>query len=184
MELEEIISNCQNNNQKYYTILYNLYRTKMLRVIKKYINDLDTCEEILQESFIKMYMKINLYKTNGSFDSWLLTLTRNTTIDYIRKNKNESLILKELDENVYLPINPIEEKLHNEDLINKSNLIINSLDDLTPAYRNVFNMYVIQGYNHNEIAEILSISEGTSKSNLFRAKNKIKKILNNKFELN
>jgi len=175
MTLDELIEGCKNNNQKCYTMLYNTYRPRLFMIIRRYINDIDTVEEILQLVFIKIYEKINSYNTTGSFESWLVMITKNKSIDYVRKINNNIEII----DNLPIGVNPEEEKQINEDNIINSNLIKEYLNELTPAYREVFELYVIQDYQHKEIAEMLGIKEGTSKSNLFKAKNKIKSLLKN-----
>jgi len=180
MTLDEIIEGCKNNNQRCHTLLYNMYKPRLSRVIRKYFTDIDTIEEVLQQSFIKIYEKIGSYTNTGSFEGWLIMITKNKSIDYLRKVNHNS----ELIDNIHLPFNPQEEKQLDEDIIKNSNLIKKCLNTLTPVYREVFDLYIIQEYQHKEIAEILGITVGSSKSNLFKAKNKIKKILNSKFEFN
>jgi len=180
MTVDELIEGCKNNTQRCYTKLYNIYRPKLTSVIRQYFKDVDTIEEVLQQTFIKIYEKINSYTNNGSFEGWLVMIAKNKSIDYFRKHKEEV----ELIDNVHLTFNPYNEKQLNDDIEVNSRLIKECLNSLTPAYREVFDLYVIQEYKHKEIAEILDITEGSSKSNLFKAKNKIKKILNSKFEFN
>lgn len=180
MTLDEIIEGCKNNNQRCYTKLYNTYRPKLTSVIKQYFKDIDTVEEVLQQTFIKVYEKINKYTNTGSFQSWLVMIAKNSSIDYYRKHKEDD----ELTDNLYLNFNPYSEEQLNEDIKVNSNLIKECVNQLTPSYKEVFDLFVIQEYQHKEIAEILGITVGSSKSNLFKAKNKIKKMLNSKFEFN
>lgn len=181
MTLENIIKGCKNNDQRCYTKLYNIYKPKLLLVIKKYFKDIDTVNEVLQETFIKVYQKINNYSDTGSFENWLIIIAKNTSIDYFRKYKYN---LELDDNNIHLIFNPEYEKQLEDDIDVNLNLIKESINQLTPAYKKVFNLYVMQDYKHNEISEILGISEGSSKSNFFRAKNKIKEKLNGKLQLN
>ena len=180
MTLDELIEGCKNNDQRCYTKLYNTYRPKLLLIVKRYFKDIDTIEDILQQIFIKVYEKINGYTNTGSFEGWLIRIARNYTIDNFRKYKYDS----ELIDNIHLTFNPYTERQLNEDNDINSTLIKECIDELTPVYKNVFNLYVIQGYPHKEIGEMLGITEGSSKSNLFKAKNKIKNILNSRFEFN
>lgn len=180
MTLDELIDGCKNNNQRCYTKLYNIYRPKLISVIRQYFKDIDTIEEVLQQTFIKVCEKINGYTKVGSFEGWLVMIAKNNSIDYYRKHKEET----ELIDNIHLSFNPENERELNNDIEVNSNLIKGCLNQLPMAYKTVFDLYVIQEYQHKEIAEMLGITEGSSKSNLFKAKNKIKKILNSKFEFN
>jgi RNA polymerase sigma-70 factor (ECF subfamily) len=180
MTLDEIIEGCKNNNQRCYTKLYNIYKPKLTFVIKQYFKDIDTIEEVLQQTFIRICEKIGTYANTGSFEGWLVMIAKNKSIDHFRKQNVEIGLI----DNVHLTFNPFSEEELNEDIEVNSNLIKECVNQLTPAYREVFDLYVIQEYQHKEIAEMLGITEGSSKSNLFKAKNKIKKILNSKFEFN
>jgi len=180
LELPKIIEGCINNDQRYHTRLYNMYRPKLLRVIKKYIKDKDTSEELLQKSFIKIYENLERYKFTGSFDGWILMITRNLVIDYTRRKKDVLYRSVEVIDNLHLSFNPMEEIELEEDLEKKSNTIKECISLLSPAYKDSFIMYVVEDYSHKEIAEALGISVGCSKSNLFKAKNKIRKLLKTK----
>jgi RNA polymerase sigma-70 factor (ECF subfamily) len=107
-------------------------------------------------------------------------IAKHNSIDYYRRQKEET----ELIENVHLSFNPEDEIELEESIEINSKLIKGCISQLPPAYKTVFNLHVIQEYQHKEIAEILGITEGSSKSNLFKAKNKIRKILNSRFEFN
>jgi RNA polymerase sigma factor (sigma-70 family) len=180
LELPKIIEGCIKNNQRCHTRLYNTYRPKLLMVIKKYIKDEDTSEELLQKSFIKIYENLEKYKFTGSFDGWISMITRNLVIDYTRRKKDVLYRSVEVIDNLHLSFNPMEEIELEEDLEKKSNTIKECISLLSPAYRDSFIMYVVENYSHKEIAEALGISVGCSKSNLFKAKNKIRKLLKTK----
>jgi len=175
MELNDIIEGCKNNDRRSYNSLYNIYRLKLLYIIKKYIKDSDTAEEILQESFIKISEKIKLFDNVGSFEGWLKMIVKNKAIDYLRKYNNN--YHSELSEDMESSCYPQEEYETNKESELNCLLIKKYLNDLTPKYRTVFDLHIIQEYSHKEIAEMMNINEGTSKSNLFKAKNKIKKLM-------
>jgi RNA polymerase sigma-70 factor (ECF subfamily) len=180
MEINELIEGCKLNNQLCYTKIYNIYKPKLFRLISKYIKDEDTIEELIQQTFIKFYEKINHDYNYKSLDGWFSIISRNLSIDYLRKyNKNNHY---ELIECYHSSHNPFEDEDINNTIHYNSGLIKKYIDELTPAIKNVFIMHVIQDYKHKEIAEMLGINEGTSKSNLFKAKIKIKKMLNQKIE--
>jgi RNA polymerase sigma factor (sigma-70 family) len=180
MTLDELIEGCKNNNQRCYTKLYNIYKPKLTSVIRQYFKDIDTIEEVLQQTFIKICDKIKSYTNTGSFEGWLIMIAKNNSIDYYRRQKDET----ELIDNIHLSFNPEGEIELEENIEINSKLIKGCIGQLPPAYRTVFDLHVIQEYQHKEIAEMLGITEGSSKSNLFKAKNKIRKILNSRFEFN
>jgi len=181
-ELNKIIDGCIRNKRKHQEKLFKLYYGKMMGVALRYTKDQDTAQEIVQNSFIKIYDKLHTFEKEGNFYSWITRIVINTAIDAIRKSKkdpfkfgNEYIFVEEVSEND-------DEEL---DISNyQSKMILEAIQELSPAYQAVFNLYVIEDYAHKEIAEILEISEGTSKSNLSKAKANLQKILMNKKEFN
>ncbi|TNF49569.1 MAG: RNA polymerase sigma factor [Bacteroidetes bacterium] len=153
----------------------------MLVVCMRYMNDRDTAQEVLQEGFIKVFEKLGAFDYKGSFEGWIRRIIANTAIDSIRKSKKDP----------YLTDNDNDFKLGAEDEIEmreeleitdiKAEIAMEAIQKLSPAYRAVFNLYVLEEYSHKEIAEILGISEGTSKSNLAKAKMNLQKMLSDKF---
>lgn len=176
-ELSLILSECAKNSRKAQEKLFKLYYGKMLYLCLRYQNDRDTAQEIVQEGFIKVFEKINLFDMQGSFDAWIRRLMANTAIDYIRKNKKMSFV--ELNDNHSNQTEDLEEDFELNFQIS-SDLALASIQDLSPAYRTVFNLYFVEEYTHKEIAEKLGISEGTSKSNLAKAKQNLKQIIEKK----
>jgi RNA polymerase sigma-70 factor (ECF subfamily) len=143
----------------------------------RYASDRDEAEDILQSGFIKVFKGIENYKGDGSFEGWIKRIVVNTAIDNYRRKKvrpvvtdselvdrsGEELADEEEDESVYNQV-PVQD-------------VMDAIQQLSPAYQTVFNLYVMEGYNHNEIAEMLEISVGTSKSNLSKARQNLKRIL-------
>lgn len=147
----------------------------------RYANDRDTAEEMLQEGFIKVFDKLEGFDYKGSFEGWMRRIVANTAIDHIRKSKKNPL-LTDNDEDFKLgAANPVVEKEEEESLEIRAEMAIEAIQELSPAYRAVFNLYVMEEYTHKEIAEILGISEGTSKSNLAKAKMNLQRILKERF---
>lgn len=147
----------------------------------RYSKDRDSAEEILQEGFIKIFDKLNAFDYKGSFEGWMRRIMANTAIDSIRKSKKDPL-LTDNDEDFKLgAVDPMieSEELDLTDL--KASIALEAINQLSPAYRAVFNLYVMEEYTHKEIAEILGISEGTSKSNLAKAKFNLQKVLRERF---
>ena len=143
--------------------LYERFSPKMYAVCLRYAGNAEEAEDILQEGFIKIFNKITSFRGEGSFEGWIRRIFVNTAIEQFRK-KNYLKPITEVEENT------VEGKYLSvlDSLAEKD--IIQLVQQLSPGYRTVFNMYVVEGYTHKQIAEILGISEGTSKSQLSRAK--------------
>jgi RNA polymerase sigma-70 factor (ECF subfamily) len=143
--------------------LYQRFSPKMYGVCLRYAANAEEAEDILQEGFIKVFKKMGSYRGDGSFEGWIRRIFVNTAIEHFRKKAYLQPITEQEE-------NTIEGKYLNvlDNLAEKD--IIKLIQQLSPGYRTVFNMYVIEGYTHKQIADILNISEGTSKSQLSRAK--------------
>ena len=159
----EIISGCIKGERKFQEILYRTYSSKMFSVCLRYANEYAGAEDLLQDGFIKVYNNIQKFRSEGSFEGWIRRIFVNNSIEYFRKKSNlyvvqetEALTYEYYDDNAV-------QKLMKEDLMK----IIQSL---SVGYRTIFNLYAIEGYSHKEIAELLNITEGTSKSQLARAR--------------
>jgi RNA polymerase sigma-70 factor (ECF subfamily) len=149
----------------------------MMGVCRRYARDEDTAKDMLQEGFIKIFDKMHLFKRDGSFEGWMRRIMVNTSIDHFRKAKKDPLLVA--DDARLKDEEPYEDVSEDESIYSqlKINDVVDAVEDLSPAYQTVFNLYVMENYSHKEIAEILGISEGTSKSNLAKAKRNLKKIL-------
>ena len=149
----------------------------MLSVCLRYIKDRDSAQEVVQDGFIKVFDKLELFDFRGSIEGWMRRIFSNTAIDAIRKAKR-SPILSDQDNDFKMPAeNTMEERESLEELQVKYSVALDCINRLSPAYRTVFNLYVFEEYSHKEIAEILGISEGTSKSNLAKARMNVQKML-------
>lgn len=158
-----------------------MYYGKMLGVCMRYTTDKDSAEEVLQEGFIKIFDKLERFDYKGSFEGWIRRIMANTAIDQIRKSKKDP-ILSDNDEDFKLGTeDPVVAKEEMDFVGIKAEIALAAINELSPAYKTVFNLYVLEEYTHKEIAEILNISEGTSKSNLAKAKMNLQKILKEKF---
>ena len=166
--LKEIIKGCQKGNPASQKVLYDLFAPKMYGVCLQYCKDRTEAEDCLQEGFIKVFTNIKKYRFEGSFEGWVRRIMVNATIESFRKKKPETSLEDTML--VKLESDIIEEEASeiNEDEI------MDIISELPPKYRMVFNLYVLEGLSHKEIAEVLDISEGTSKSNLSRARSWIK----------
>ena len=147
----------------------------------RYTTDRDSAEEVLQEGFIKIFDKLEAFNYKGSFEGWMRRIMSNTAIDSIRKSKKNPM-LTDNDEDFKLGTeDPVVVNEEFEALGLKAEMAMDAINQLSPAYKAVFNLYVLEDYTHKEIAEILGISEGTSKSNLSKAKMNLQKVLKEKF---
>jgi RNA polymerase sigma factor (sigma-70 family) len=143
--------------------LYQRFAPKMYGVCLRYAGNAEEAEDILQEGFIKVFNKIGSFRSEGSFEGWIRRIFVNTAIEHFRKKIYLQPITEYEEDTVEGKYLSVLDSLAEKD-------IIQLVQQLSPGYRTVFNMYVVEGYTHKQIAEILGISEGTSKSQLSRAK--------------
>jgi RNA polymerase sigma factor (sigma-70 family) len=155
--------------------LYRRFAPKMYAVCMRYANNTDDAQDLLQEGFIKVYRNLEKFRAEGSFEGWVRRVFVNTSIEHFRR-KNKLYSITEKEETV----------IEDSDITALDNLaekdIIGLVQELSPGYRTVFNMYVVEGYSHKEIGNILGISEGTSKSQLARAKAILQKRVQERLE--
>ena len=171
---QSIINNCKNNNAKAQMQLYNLYCQAMLNVAFRYTKDRFIAEDVMQEAFIKAFKNINNYKNEVAFGAWLKKIVINQSIDFIKKKKLE---LVAINEEVFKVEN---ENDWNVDSLISIDKIVEFINTLKDKYRLVLTLYLIEGYDHKEISEILNITENTSRTHLLRGKNQLKEALKNK----
>jgi len=143
----------------------------------RYADDDDEAKDILQNGFIKVFKSVENYKGDGSFEGWVKRIVINTAIDNYRRKKVKPVVVdSELTDRLG---SNMEEEVEDDSIYQQIPIkaVLDAVQDLSPAYRTVFNLYVLEGYNHNEIAEMLTISVGTSKSNLSKARLNLRKML-------
>jgi RNA polymerase sigma factor (sigma-70 family) len=159
----DLVEGCIAGNRKIQQELYQRFAPKMYGVCLRYAGNAEEAEDILQEGFIKVFRKISSFRGEGSFEGWIRRIFVNTAIEHFRK-KTYLQPITEYEENT------VEGKYVSvlDSMAEKD--IVALVQQLSPGYRTVFNMYVVEGYTHRQIAEVLGISEGTSKSQLSRAK--------------
>lgn len=167
---ENFIQACLANEEWALKAIYKEYYPMMLPVCLRYANNYDDALDILHEGFIKVFRHISKYKAGTSLGSWIRRIMINTSIDYYRKVKRRRT---ENLETAY------GQSIKGADALSDltTQEIMKALQMLTPAYRSVFNLYVIEGYSHKEVGGILGITESTSRSNLVKARTKLKDIL-------
>ncbi len=165
----DLINGCISGNRQMQEELYNRFAGKMYAVCLRYANHADDAQDLLQEGFIKVFRNLHRFRAEGSFEGWIRRVFINSSIEQFRK---KSIQLTKVSQRE-------EQTVGNDDLSAIDNLaerdIISLIQELSPGYRTIFNLYVIEGYSHKEIAEQLGISEGTSKSQLARARSILQK---------
>lgn len=174
-DINRLIVDCVNNSRKAQERLFKLFYGKMLYLCLRYHHDRDTAQEVVQEGFIKVFEKIGTFDMQGSFEAWIRRIMVNTAIDFIRRNGKMTLV--ELNENYREALQEGSADEIEAELEKNRQLALESIRELSPAYRTVFNLYYVEEYTHKEIAEELGISEGTSKSNLAKAKMRLKQMM-------
>lgn len=161
--IDKLIKECQKNNRKAQSKLFHLYKDKLFALCLKYCKNSAEAEDNLHDSFIAIFNKINQYNFKGSFEGWMKRITINKAID---RYKKETLLTITINEELLG-----ETLIDNNDLLNLSlDELLAYIQELPNRYRLVFSLYELDDYSHREIAKMLTISEGTSKSNLHRAK--------------
>jgi RNA polymerase sigma-70 factor (ECF subfamily) len=169
--LQELLNGCVLMDRSCQKKIYEIFSPSMMILCLRYSKNNEEAEEIMQDGFIKMYKCIGQFNNRGSFEGWLRKIMINTALQRYRGIDNHSnlKVIRNEHEGIKTDFSP-EQKMTEKELIQL-------IHTLPPAYRIVFNLYVFEGMKHREIAALLNISEGTSKSNLWGARNLLKKHL-------
>jgi RNA polymerase sigma-70 factor (ECF subfamily) len=170
----DIIEKCKQNDRKAQLQLYNQYCDGMFVVAKRFVKDSFEAEDIVQEAFIKAFMKLHQYKAEVTFGAWLKRIVINKSIDLLKSKKQELL---ELDE-VHMKV--VDTDYEDEWLVDDAitlDEVKDAINRLPDKYKFVVMMFLIEGYDHQEIAEVLNISETASRTQLSRGKTKLKELL-------
>ena len=162
MSLEQLIKKCIDQDAKAQSQLYKQYASKLFSLCLKYSKNYAEAEDNLHDAFIIVFSKIDQYKNKGSFEGWLKRIAINTSLQRYRENVGVFDIVNEGN------IEDVVVDLDDEDV--SIDFLLKIIQELPDRYRLVFNLYVLDGYSHVEISELVNISEGTSKSNLARAR--------------
>lgn len=178
MSEAEIIEGCKKGKRKAQDELYRRYSSSMLGVCMRYSTNKTEAEDALQEAFIRIFKYIVNFegRREGSLSAWIKTIVVNTTLSHNRNNKKHHYT-EDIDE---IQVGQDPEPFIDEDIDvsrSKQQKILKAMQNLPAGYRTVFNLYVLEGYSHKEIAEILEISENTSKSQLSKARRYLKNLL-------
>ncbi len=180
-DAKKIVDGCIRGDVKYQQILYKATYGKMLGLCLRYAKDKEEAKDFLHDGFIKVFEKIKFFKHSGSVEGWIRRIIINNTIDIIRR-KNRMAFVSDSENDLMRLTAESDDNLENiSNTQANAEIIIGLIQELSPAYKTVFNLYVIEEYTHKEIAEMLNISIGTSKSNLAKAKEKLKDMFIEKY---
>lgn len=168
---QELRQGCINGRRDYQELLYRYYSPKMFGICLRYANDYHHAEDILQEGFIKIFNSMDKFRGDGSFEGWIKRIFINTAIEHYRKSDKHS-------GHTELALNTVVRHIGEKASTNLATQdLMKLVQQLSPGYRTIFNLYVIEGYSHREISEMMGISESTSKSQLARARTILRKLV-------
>lgn len=174
---KQLLDDCIANNMQAKKMLYDLYAGKLFLICMRYADNKQDAEDMLQDTFIKIFDNLKKFRNEGSFEGWMKRIAANTAIkQYHKKNLMYPVSIENINEKDNEDSDFIE-TLSNYFSLNE---LVQMIQELAPRYRMVFNMYAIDGYAHSEIAKTLNISEGTSKSQLSRARDILKEQIKEK----
>lgn len=169
---EQIVKGCQSNERIYQEVLYRRYARKMYGICKSYAGNREFAQDILHDAFMKIFRTIDTYKSGGSLEAWIRRVVTNTAIDQLRsKQRLEHYIAEEMEAPKQTNSPNVYDFLASRDILNLAG-------QLPDGARAIFNLFAIEGYTHREIAELLQISESTSKSQYSRARTLLKDWIN------
>lgn len=169
MNEKDLIQACKRQERRAQKLLYDRYSPVMFGVCRRYVRHREDAEDVLVEAFFKVLTKIDQYRGKGSFEGWIRRIVVNESLMFLRKTHNFHLTVEISDIDVPTKVT-IEDELAAQD-------IVALLDELPTGYRTVFNLYVLEGFKHREIAEQLGVSINTSKSQLILAKKRMASLL-------
>ncbi len=162
-KLNAILAQCIDNQPKAQKQLFDMLAPKMYSVCLRYAQDEDEAKDILQESFIKVFNNLTKFENKGSFEGWIKRIFINTSIEFYRKNQRQNMV-DNIDQ-----VAEIAVESNTVSLLKTADLM-KLINRLPKGYKTVFNLFVIEGYHHDEISKMMNISENTSKSQLHKAR--------------
>ncbi len=172
-DLDHIIQGCIKNDPQAQSQLYEMYSPILYALCLRYLKRVDSAEDVLIESFYKILTRIHTYQNHGSFEGWMKRITINEALMELRKNHALKL---------FVELDPGIEKSNTDNILSQLQFdeLIHLIEALPDGYRTIFNLYVIEGFKHREIAEMLNISIHTSKSQLILAKRRLREAIEKK----
>ena len=172
----ELLARCKQGDRYACKQLFEMYSGKMMGLCYRFARDRNEAEDILQEGFVRVFTKLHLYGGTGSFESWMKRVIINTALKYREKNIKKHNYTEIDNVHVFDSTPTIIEELSKEE-------IMKLIQELPDGYRSVFNLYVLEGYSHKDIGQLLNIGESTSRSQLVKARNLLKQKLLNQIKL-
>lgn len=169
-KVKDIIDGCLSGSRRDQELLYRRYAPRLYAVCLRYTGDTDEARDVLQDGFIKIFENLERYSHEGSFEGWIRKIIVNTALEKYRNRYYLSRV-----DDIDVMAEPLAEPDTDDFAGLEANDLLNMIMGLPPKYRMVFNLYAIEGYSHREIGTMLNISEGTSKSNLSRARDILQK---------
>ena len=167
MDELQILAGCKEQKREAQKMLYEKYSRKMYSICLRYSSDTDTAQDLLQDGFMKVFASIDSFQARGSFEGWIKRVFINLALENLRKKKS---IIQTSDDVQNIP-DVVDDSTEEEEMYKISeNELLKMIQDLPRGYSTVFNLYAIEDYSHKEIAEMLGISEGTSRSQYVRAR--------------
>ncbi len=162
-DFKDIIRESLKGNQMAQRLLYDTLAGKMYGVCMRFSKDKMEAKDILQDGFVKVFQNLKQFRFQGSFEGWVRRIIINTALERFRKEDYQTASIEDVD---------FQDPPGQDDVLSDLSVqeLLGMIQDLSPQYRMVFNLYAIEGYSHKEISQMLNISEGTSKSNLSRAR--------------
>jgi RNA polymerase sigma-70 factor (ECF subfamily) len=167
---QDLLDGCKEGDQKAQFQIYKLYYKAMYNTSLRIVNDPMEAEDIMQESFLSAFEKIETYSGTVSFGAWLKKIVINRSLDYLNKRK---AVFEDIESHVGIKDDSYEETARNEEIDVRVEEVKGAIDRLPDGYRVILSLYLLEGYDHDEIADILSITSSTSRSQLSRAKQKL-----------
>ena len=166
-QLEDILKGCIQKDSKAQQLLFNNYKSLFMAVALRYVGEREMAKDVVQESFVKVFKQLHSLKEPGAFESWSRRIVVNTALNEIKKNANRQNIHTQVaGDDFRVSHNPELEIIRKID----NQVLMELIESMPEGYRAVFNMYLIDGFSHSEIAEMLEITESTSRSQLTKAK--------------
>ena len=172
MNDEQLVKKCLEKDSLAQKQLFDSFSRKMMGVCLRYTKDAEEAQDVLQIGFVKVFEKLHLFNSEGSLEGWIRKVVINCALDQIRKNKK-------FENNVDLDLVDYQLPSENENVLGQLSVndLLKIIQQMPPGFRTVFNMYAIEGYTHQEIADQLNISINTSKSQYSRARVYLQKII-------
>jgi RNA polymerase sigma-70 factor (ECF subfamily) len=161
LSLDQLIIKCKKGNAKAQGDLYNLYSRKLFSLCLKYSRNYAEAEDSLQDAFLTIFKKVAQFNNKGSFEGWMKRIVINTALQKYRKQGYLDVVNENQIEEITVDVDELDVSV---------DFLLKIIQELPDRYRLVFNLYALDGYSHKEIAKTLAISQGTSKSNLSRAR--------------